>query len=197
MSAPRWSRLRPEAVRALRILSDLMEDAESEPERTLAAYLDAKARLAHAFQALALEQLSNPEEQFHRAVAAIESQMRVSYDGVVPESLLAVRGFGTVHRQLFAYLSRRVGTAVSAGELRVITADAVHTERRVRELRDLGFDVVATHASGSDTYELKSSHPDVNQGALQLVRRNIKESRALDAETRGQLLHAIGCETDL
>jgi hypothetical protein len=117
-----------------------------------------------------------------------------SYGGVVPEKYLRVRGYGGVHPQLFAYLSRRVGQAVSASELRVLTADAAHTERRVRELRDLGFDIVAAHSAGSDIYRLTSKTPDLHKGALPIAQLNIKADRDLNASERVAFLRAIGAD---
>lgn len=192
MSAELWGKLRPEALRAIRLLTDLLDDPDTEPERALQAYLDTKARLAEAFQALALEQMSDPTEGFQSAIKRINEQLAASYSGLVPDKYLRVKGYGGVHQQLFAYLSRRAGKSVSAPELRVITGDAVHTERRVRELRDLGFEVIAFHSGGTDAYRLVSTTPDANKGALQIARLNIKSDRALSTPERDALLDAIG-----
>jgi hypothetical protein len=192
MSAERWGKLRIEALRALRLLTDLLGDADAEPEGVLRAYLDTKARLAEAFQALALEQMSDPTEGFQSAIEGIDQQLAASYNGLVPDKYLRVKGYGGVHQQLFAYLSRRAGKSVSAPELRVITGDAVHTERRVRELRDLGFEVIASHSGGADAYRLVSTTPDFNKGALQIARLNIKSDRTLSNPERDALLESIG-----
>src|SRR5262249_27545367 len=125
MNAQRWGKLRVEALRALRLLTDLLGDPDTEPERALKAYLDTKARLAEAFQALALEQMSDSTEGFRSAIKRIDEQLAASYIGLVPDKYLRVKGYGGVHQQLYAYLSRRAGMSVSAPELRVITGDAV------------------------------------------------------------------------
>jgi hypothetical protein len=194
MTEDQWGRLRPESARAVRILADLIAEPGAEPERLLRAYLDAKARLAEAFRALALERLSDPTDDYVAAIADLDRQLVQSYSGVLPEKYLRVRGYGGVHPQLFAYLSRRVGQVVSALELRVLTGDAVHTERRVRELRDLGFEILAAHSAGSDTYRLTSKRPDLHKGALQIARLNIKSDRTLSASEQAALLQTIGAD---
>jgi hypothetical protein len=46
--------------------------------------------------------------------------------------------------------------------LRVVTGDSVHTERRVRELRELGLDVQTSKDSGYDYYTLGSLDVDTS-----------------------------------
>jgi hypothetical protein len=68
----------------------------------------------------------------------------------------------------------------------------VHTERRARELRDLGYDLEARHTGGTDVYVLRSREADAKAGAAMLVARNIREDRGLSADQRGEMLRRMG-----
>src|SRR5207247_1102148 len=103
-----------------------------------------------------------------------------------------IRGYTSPHRDLFAYLSMRVGESVPAAMLRVLTGDAVHTERRARELRDLGLDVEAARSGGADAYVLRSVQPSLDEGSWNIVRLNIQGDRTLSVPDRDELIAAIG-----
>ena len=104
---------------------------------------------------------------------------------------MKVRGFGRAHRLILAMLAERVGQTVSVGELRMLTGDAVHTERRARELRDLGLDVDAKHTAGADAYVLSSTVPDVVRAARDLTIKNIREDKALSEPARAALISKV------
>jgi len=67
-----------------------------------------------------------------------------------------------VHEKLFQILLQRFDIDVPAGLLRVLTHDSVHTERRLRELRELGLDIGTSNSSGIDMYRLKSLNIDTS-----------------------------------
>jgi len=121
----------------------------------------------------------------------IEAAMRQAYPHV-PERYLTVRGFGTSHSRLLAYLVRSAGSEVSAEELRMLTGDAVHTERRTRDLRDLGFHLDAFHTGGSDVYVLRSDEPDAGVGAALQLTRNIRSDKSISAAEGTSLLRSLG-----
>ena len=121
----------------------------------------------------------------------IEQQMREGYPRL-PAKYLKVRGFGKSHARLVAYLVRSAGNEVSASELRMLTGDAVHTERRARELRDLGFALEAKHTGGTDVYLLRSAEPDVAAGAAIQVAQNIRGDRSLSQAQAAGLLRSAG-----
>lgn len=189
-----WPRLRVKAAQSTELLAALFAEPSVDDERLLWAYLETKAALAEAMQALALEQLSDPVGLMDKAKLAIERQMANAYADLLPAQYLHVSGFGRVHETLLAYLARRVGRDVDAAELRVITADAVHTERRVRELRDLGLPIIAGHAGGRDTYVLESLEPDTSAAARELVRKNVLGDRRITVDAKAALLSAVGIE---
>jgi hypothetical protein len=74
----------------------------------------------------------------------------------------------------------------------MLTGDAVHTERRTRELRDLGFNLEAKHTSGTDVYILRSDVPDTAVGAAIQVKRNIREDRATSKQEKDNLMLSSG-----
>jgi len=183
-----WTRLRAAALDSLATLTDLLGDPATDDRRLVSGYLETKMLLAAAFEALAGEKYTDPTV-LDSAKTVVESAMRSLYPDL-PVKYLRVRGFGTVHARLLAYLARRVMSDVSAGELRMLTGDAVHTERRTRELRDLGFQLDARHTSGSDVYVLRSNEPDPVAGAATLVAKNIREDRSISKTEALAILRA-------
>jgi hypothetical protein len=185
-----WLRLRASAVDAVARLGEILSDPVAEDRRLVAAYLDAKQILANAFEALAVEKYGDPSV-LATAKATIEAAMREAYSHL-PAKYLKLRGFGVSHARLLAYLTRSAGAEVSAAELRMLTGDAVHTERRARELRDLGFELDARHTGGNDVYVLRSAEPNARTGASLQVARNIKEDKTISRAEAVDLLRSAG-----
>ena len=185
-----WERTRRTALDAVTALRDLLLDPEAEDRRLIAGYVEAKATLAAAFESLTVSRhgdLSILREHKRR----LEEEMVRAFPSV-PAQYLKVRGYGDTHARLLAYLTHRQGQHVPAAELRLLTRDAVHTERRARELRDLGFKLDAQHSSGRDVYVLSDTPPDINAAARELVRRNVLADRELGAIRATDLLHRAG-----
>ena len=86
--------------------------------------------------------------------------------GRVPGKYLAVRGYKSVQPILLQYLAQHVGNPVRSSKLRVLTADQTHTERRVRDLRDLGFEVDWKKVADDDQYILKSTEADLGAAVI-------------------------------
>jgi hypothetical protein len=76
----------------------------------------------------------------------------------------------------------------------VLTADQIHTERRVRDLRDLGFQVEWKKVSDDDQYVLVSTEPDLDAAAALQARKNIKDDKKLSKQEKEGLLNAVGLE---
>lgn len=183
--AETWSRRRPAAADATRSLLALLEDSSVDDARLVKGYLDAKRQLAQALQALLLEKYGNPTP-LNIVKDQLEQHSLTLYPDL-PGRYRVVRGFGRVHEHLFAYLVSRVGEKVGADELRILTGDAVHTERRARDLRDLGLDVVATDSGGAATYVLTASSPRLDVGARAVAARNIASDKTLSEAQRANL----------
>lgn len=69
---------------------------------------------------------------------AVYRRMRELFGGHTPDLYLEVPMYGAAQRKILEYLVLNVGLEVSGSRLRVIAEDQIHTERRLRELRDLG-----------------------------------------------------------
>src|SRR5690348_6540821 len=92
--------------------------------------------LARQFRQLSERRLLGGERAIDAICLRIESVIRTNNLGVIPEKYLSVKKYGRTHAVLVQYLAERLGQSVPASRLRVLTGDQIHTERRVRELRD-------------------------------------------------------------
>ena len=123
----------------------------------------------------------------------IEHRMRALFDERVPVRYLVPYAYGGVHPVLLGYLIAHVGAWVPASHLRVLTGDQVHTERRVRELRDVGFDIVWESGGRQVTnYRLVSPEPDIDFAARFQLEHRIKADRSLSAT--GKMLSLLQAE---
>lgn len=181
-----WKILRVSAANALSDLQALLKDPDAVGTELVQAYVTAKSTLANAFEAYASERYEQ-DTTLTAVCAAIEKEMAARFTGVNAR-YLKVRGFGRSHRVILGLLAERVGQPVSVGELRMLTGDAVHTERRARELRALGLDIEAKHTAGTDVYVLKSVVPDVSSASRELVVKNIREDGRLSDTARSALI---------
>lgn len=184
-----WKILRVSAAGAVSDLHALLKDPEATEAELVQAYVTTKSTLASAFEAYASERYAQ-DTTLTEVCASIEKEMATSF-AAVGSKYLKVRGFGRAHRLILAMLAERVGQAVSVGELRMLTGDAVHTERRARELRDLGLDVDAKHTAGTDAYVLSSTVPDAARAARELTIKNIREDKTLSEPARVSLISKV------
>lgn len=186
-----WGRARQAAVTPTRILLELLEDPASDESRLVQGYLDAKRQLAVAFQALVAE---NAEvEAFALFVTRLEMAMAATFPHL-PAKYRIVSGFGSAHARLFGYLVAREGHDVPIDELRIITADAIHTERRVRELRDLGAAVWMTEGGGQRSCRL-TVPIDLSDASRRWVSRRIAIDDAIDEGEKSRLLQSLDVPT--
>lgn len=173
-----WSRLKPDTVIAVGELSRKLQGNASNRE-LVDSYLYAKRLLAEAMRALVRMELPEHCEEFRRGQAEIEAEMLRRYEGKVPVSYLAVPYKSRVNEELFCLLHQSIQEDVPGALLRTVTADSVHTERRIRELRELGFPIVSSESEGVDFYRLESVDPDFSMipSAIMKVaqRKNLKE----------------------
>lgn len=154
-----WAQLKPDTIIAVKGLSRKLESAA--PNRELVdAYLYAKRLLAEAMRAFVLMELPERCDEFHRGRAEIGAEMSRRYAGKVPDAYLVVPYKSRVNEALFCVLHREIGDEVPGSLLRTVTADSVHTERRIRELRELGFSIASSESEGIDFYRLDSVAPD-------------------------------------
>ena len=167
---------------------------EVEFERLLDGYLEARRSLAKQFCLVAQRHLLRGDTLLETTRKRIEQRMAELFGSRIPEKYLVVHGYTSVQPILLQYLSQHVGNPVRSSKLRVLTADQIHTERRVRDLRDLGFQVEWKKVSDDDQYILASVEPDLDVAAALQVRKNIKDDKKLAKQEKDRLLKAIGQE---
>jgi hypothetical protein len=160
-------------------------------DRVIDGYLETRRLLAKTFRDLAHAHLGPLNPVLDGVRAKVERRMAELYGGRVPPEYLTVRKYGATHQLLAAYLFRQPGRPVPASRLRLLTGDQVHTERRVRELRDLGLSIEAARVAGENQYILANQEPDADRGAAIQLSQNIKSSD-LDSAARSRLLSAVG-----
>ncbi len=174
------------------IITSQLNKEDVDFERLLIGYLDARRSLAKHFSEVSQKALLRGDTLIEQTRRSIEERMRTRFHGRVPDSYLAVRGYKAVHPVLLQYLAQHVGDPVPGAKLRVLIGDQVHTERRVRDLRDLGFDVVWKKVSDDNQYVLKSVQPDFDEAAAVQLRHNIKNDKKLSSQQRSKLLSVLG-----
>jgi hypothetical protein len=171
-----------------KIVSAQKNSSRPDFDRLLIAYVETRRELAKNFRELARSVLLRASERMNETRAEIATHMRSQFAGVVPDRLLQVRGYATVHALLLEYLASHRGKPVAASRLRVLVGDQVHTERRVRELRDLGFAVTWKRVAGEDQYVLDSTDPDLDQAARSQLALNIRADKQLSKDARASFL---------
>src|SRR6202041_429082 len=129
---------------------------EVEFERLLDGYLELRRSLSKQFCLVAQYYLLRGDSLLETARKRIEERMTAVFGASIPKKYLAVHGYKSVQPILLQYLAQQVGNPVRSSKLRILTADQIHTERRVRDLRDLGFQVEWKKVSDDDQYILKS-----------------------------------------
>ena len=161
---------------------------EVEFERLLDGYLEARRALSRQFCLVAQGYLLRGDSLLETTRQRVEERMAKVFGGRLPEKYLVVRGYNSVQPILLQYLAQHVGNPVRSSKLRILTADQIHTERRVRDLRDLGFQVEWKKVANDDQYVLKSVEPDLDTAAVVQIRKNIKDDKKLPKQEKEALL---------
>lgn len=187
---PTWNRSRAAAVEATQILLEVLEDDDADDARLLHAYLDAKRRLASTFRIFAISLVDEPNA-LEQVISQLEWTMAALYP-FLDARHRRVRAFGPTHRLLYGYLKRRLDTDVDVDEIRILTGDAVHTERRLRELRELGLEIVMGQSGGIRTCNM-SSKVDLAAAASAIVRREVEGDATLSDIARQAMLERVDC----
>jgi hypothetical protein len=185
-----WDASREAALAELELLRSLIQEEGAE-DRIIEGYLQAREVLSRSFRTLMLQGLTSKLSLLSETRQEIERCMSQLFAGLIPLKYLVIRGRSSPHAEILAYLALRVEKPVRADELRILTGDAIHTERRTRELRDLGFGIVARHTAGADTYTLSSITPDYRWAAVHQVRKKIAGAGDLSREMKDELLRVV------
>ena len=174
------------------IVRSQLDHSDVEFERLLDGYLDARRSLAKQFSLVAQSYLLRGDSLLETTRKRIEKRMTDLYGDRVPERYRVVHGYTSVQPLLLEYLAQHAGNPVRSSKLRVLTGDQIHTERRVRDLRDLGFDVEWKKVSDDDQYILSTVEPDLDRAAGLQVRKNIRDDKKLSKSEKDKLLGTLG-----
>ena len=182
-----WLALKPDAEVALGELLSQLEVAtgDSQSQDLLDSYLYAKRLMSEAMKAFISIDIEERCEPFHILRAKLGEEMRHRYSSHVPDTYLKVPYGSRLHEELFTILLKRIGTTVPAALLRVVTADSVHTERRTRELRELGFDIDSFSESSIDVYRLNSL--EINTSMIPALIYNLAKRNKFRALSEAKL----------
>ncbi|MGW6140973.1 hypothetical protein [Streptomyces sp. NPDC055140] len=190
-----WQQLRPDAEHALTNLLSEISAHKDDPQSLFEAYTYAKDITARAIQFRMLTHLPAENRQFRALRTQIEQRMHSLYDNTVPERLLTVPYGSKTHERLFSLLQQSLARAVPAAMLRIVTGDDVHTERRARELRELGLDVAWYARGGISAYELHSLDLDFDMIPA-MVRNKVRQTKSLSADQKVHILKNAGISED-
>lgn len=182
-----WNRLKPGTAYAVKALGSVLEETDGSPDALLDAYLFAKRSLAQSMKALLLAQLPPSCNEFHELRTRIQECMTSRYGNRIPGRFLRVPYGSEVHERLFAILFQRLGNPVDSARLRLVTRDGVHTERRARELRELGLDIATSEVDGIQYYALVSLDLDSTK-IPGLVAKVIRKSNGITATQKDDLI---------
>lgn len=184
-----WNSLKGSTEQAVAQLLNQLQ-SESSTQDLLDSYLYAKKLLAESMQAFIRAGLGGSNETFSDLREHIQAVIDRRYAGRIPDRYLRIPYGSRVHEELFAILLQRQGSPVQAALLRVVTGDSVHTERRVRELRELGLDIQTIKESGYDYYTLGSLSIDTSFAPV-IVANLIKGDKRLSPAAMQDLLDQV------
>lgn len=174
------------AKSAIARFEDKMSQVSVFDEDLAREYNRARKALAASFQAMALEAV--PRERFDLGAVkrAVMVEMRRLFEGRVDSRFFVIRRYTTPHPDVYALLALHVGEPVPGWRVRLLTGDKIHTERRTRELRDLGLAVEVSGSQDDMHYCLSSREADLTFGAAFQLRENASRSKRLGRLERAQ-----------
>lgn len=182
-------------ARELSFLSDVVEGQAERPEPDIEALLDRYAEMrrntADAMQRLTAAWLAREVWRLDLVIERVESELRSRFSEEIPLEHISVRGYRGKRLILFEYLAEHMGSPVSLARLRAFTGDQVHTERRLRELRDLGLQLRAVNSAEDHHYILESENPDFDHAASALAKKIVDSVPQWTAARRQQTLERL------
>lgn len=184
-----WRRLKPDTKFAVEQLAAALGAAGESAEAVFDAYLFAKKDLARSMQDLLRATLPPSRPAFAELRSRVSESLQERFGDRIPERYLAVPYDSVACQDLFGLLRENLGKPVDAAVLRAINADDIHTERRIRELRELGLRIDSVKHEGAGCYLLASLDLDPAQMPA-LVAKAIKKSSLPQAE-QNKLIAAL------
>ncbi|MGR4850150.1 hypothetical protein [Streptomyces sp. LARHCF252] len=183
-----WKNLKSDAEHALQTLLTQI-DRHTQAQELFEAYTYAKRVAADALKARMLMHLPDENPKFRELYDRVQAELDLRYSQFFPEGFLKAPYGDQLHEYLFSLLQENLAEPIEAAKLRIVTADGVHTERRTRELRELGMDVDWYKEDGIDVYVLRSL--ELNLEALpSLVRTIVRKKTKCESEQERLLRNA-------
>ncbi|NJQ14709.1 hypothetical protein [Streptomyces bohaiensis] len=181
-----WNRHKPNTEFAVRQLADLLGATDESAEAIFSAYLFAKKDLARSMQELLRATLPPSRPAFEELRSRVSESLQERFGQQIPAKYLAVPYDSVACQDLFGILRENLGKPVDTAVLRAINTDDVHTERRIRELRELGLRIDSVKNNGVGGYRLSSLKLDHTQ-LPKFVTKAIKNS-SLPEEEKNNLI---------
>ncbi|MFF0149140.1 hypothetical protein [Amycolatopsis sulphurea] len=186
-----WRRLKPSTAFAVDALRSSLAGQDTSPASIIDAYLFAKRTLARSMQELLRAQLPDSSRAaFRRLRKNVETELKSRFSDRVPDQYLNPLYGTKANEELFAVLHAEIGCHIDIARLRTVNGDDVHTERRIRELRELGLKITATSVNGNQHYMLHSLDLDSSKFG-NLVEKSINRSTSLSKEKKEELIKRI------
>ncbi|WP_330295475.1 hypothetical protein [Streptomyces sp. NBC_00503] len=176
-----WKRHKPNTQFAVGQLATLLEENDESADAVFGAYLVAKKDLARSMQELLRATLPPSRPAFAEMRSRVSQSLQERFGDRIPPKYLAVPYDTVANQDLFGLLHEHMGKPVGTDVLRAINADDIHTERRIRELRELGLRIDSVKRDGAGCYLLVSLDLDPTQTQA-LVAKTIKKSSLPEAE---------------
>lgn len=168
-------------IEALTAFSAVLKAQRGQPSLHLDVLMDAhlhtRKKLARVVSLIAQSDLTRALDSVDSAIENIAQFLRNSLSGQVDPKHIKIRGYRGVHGMLLEYLLRHEGRNVSGEALRALVGDQIHTERRIRELRDLGFELATIKENGVDFYRLAHKRQDLGYASKFILRKTLKSHR--------------------
>lgn len=178
-----WKRLKPNTQFAVGQLADLVAKDNESADAVFGAYMVAKKDLARSMQELLRSTLPPSRPAFDELRLRISQTLQERFGGRIPEKYITVPFDTVANQDLFGLLHQHLGQPVETTVLRAINADDIHTERRIRELRELGLCIESVKSDGVGYYVLRSLDLDPDQTKA-LVVKAIKKPSVPEAEQK-------------
>jgi len=144
-------------------------------------YAATRQLLNRQFAEIVQQAMPRSSQVIEQTRTKVSDRMSQLFGGRSVDQYLRVAAYAGVQPKLLEHLLANVGTDVAVSELRLLTGDQVHTERRLRELRDLGFEVTWTRVGDEESYRLHRLEPDLDAAARFQLEHRIKEDSSLNA----------------
>ncbi|MFD7750631.1 PIN-like domain-containing protein [Streptomyces sp. NPDC059757] len=166
---------------------EIADQTTREIDRALESYTHTTRQLHQDMREIIHEELPENCDEFHQILDSISEHLTSSYGGRIPQKYLYPHHRSRTHELFFSLLLQRLGEDVPVVLFQALSDHGIHTERRIRELRELGMDIESTRTEYGMTYRLNSLEIDP-AAAKSIVRRNISMNKSLSLSKREALL---------